>query len=125
VLALLGPLLISIVFGPAFSASYAPLLALLPGIVLLGGGKVLTSELAGRGYAHYNSINAGMALVLTVVLDLALIPRLGVTGAAIASTVAYSVIFVTAVFFYLLVSRRSRTAASDGAEGSPESGDIT
>ncbi len=124
VLALLGPLLIRIVFGPAFSASYAPLLALLPGIVLLGGGKVLTSELAGRGYAHYNSINAGMALVLTVVLDLVLIPRLGVTGAAIASTVAYSVIFVTAVFFYLVVSRRSRTAAGDRAEGSPEQGDL-
>ncbi len=108
VLALLGPYLIALVYGPAFKASYAPLLALLPGVVLLGGGKVLTNELAGRGYAHYNSINSGMALVLTVILDLALIPRLGVTGAAIASTIAYSVIFVTAVFFYVLVSRRVR-----------------
>lgn len=106
VIALVGRPLIILIFSNTFSASYPPLLALLPGVVLLGGGKVLTSEIAGRGYPEYNSINSGLGLVLTVILDLALIPRYGVLGAAIASSVAYSAIFFLAIFFYFRVSRR-------------------
>lgn len=105
-LVLLGQPLIQIVFSSAFIGAYIPMLVLLPGVVLLGGAKVLTNEIAGRGYPHWNSINAGLALVLTVVLDLVLIPRYGVLGAAIASSIAYSAIFFTAIGFYLAVSRR-------------------
>lgn len=82
------------------------MLALLPGVVFLGSAKVLTNEIAGRGYPHYNSINAGLALVLTVILDLMLIPQYGVLGAALASSIAYMVIFFVAIGFYLGVSRR-------------------
>ncbi len=111
-LALLGGLLIRLIYGPAFSAAYLPLLVLLPGVVLLGGGKVLTNEMAGRGYVHYNSISAGLALALTVVFDLLLIPRMGVTGAALASTLAYTATFLAALAFYRSVSRRAPVAAS-------------
>ena len=83
------------------------LLALLPGIVLLGGGKVLTNDIAGRGYPQYNSVASGVSLILTVVLDLLLIPRLEVLGASIASTLAYTTIFALAIYFYLTVSRRT------------------
>jgi len=105
-LALLGRPLILLIYGEQFVPAYGPLLALLPGVVLLGGAKVLTNEIAGRGYPHYNSIASGLGLVLTVVLDLALIPRLEVVGASVASSIAYAVTFVVAVFFYLRVSRR-------------------
>ena len=81
------------------------MLLLLPGVVLLGGAKVLTNEIAGRGYPHYNSLNSGLALVLTVIFDLVLIPRYGVVGAALASSLAYTAIFFTAIGFYLTVSR--------------------
>lgn len=82
------------------------MLALLPGVILLGGAKVLTNEIAGWGYPQYNSFNAGVALILTVILDLILIPRFGILGAALASSIAYTVIFFTSVGFYLVVSRR-------------------
>lgn len=105
-LALAGPFLIELIYGPAFAPSYPPLLALLPGVVLMGGGKVLTNEIAGRGYLQYNSVCAGLSLVLTVILDLTLIPRFGATGAAVASSLAYSAYFAAALGFYLHVSRR-------------------
>lgn len=106
VLALLGRPFIEIVYSPAFISAYVPMLALLPGVVLLGGGKVLTNEIAGRGYPQYNSIASGASLVLTIGLDLLLIPSLGVLGAAIASSVAYVVIFILALVFYRSVVNR-------------------
>jgi len=111
-LALAGPLLIEILYGPAFAPSYRPLLALLPGIVFMGGGKVLANEMAGRGHLQYNSICAGLSLVLTVILDLTLIPRFGAVGAAAASSLAYLAFFIAALGFYLHVSRRAASAAT-------------
>ncbi len=99
--------LIVFVYSPTFLGAYWPMVALLPGVVLLGAAKVLTNDIAGRGYPHYTSIIAGIGLVLTVVFDFLLIPRLGVLGAAIASSVSYSAILLAAVVFYLAVSRRS------------------
>ena len=80
-LALFGKLAIAIIFSNAFLDAYLPLLVLLPGVVLLGGGKVLTNDIAGRGYPHYNSIISGVSLVVTIILDLVFIPTMGVVGA--------------------------------------------
>lgn len=108
VLAFVGRPIINFVFSSAFISAYLPMLVLLPGVVLLGGAKVLTNEIAGRGYPHYNSVNAFLALVLTVVLDLILIPRYSVLGAALASTIAYTAIFLASIGFYLAVSRKAK-----------------
>lgn len=107
-LAAVGRPLIQFIYSSAFIGAYIPMLVMLPGVVLLGGAKVLTNEIAGRGYPHYNSVNAGLALVLTVVLDLVLIPRHGIAGAALASSIAYTAIFFTAIVFYLSVSRKMK-----------------
>ena len=110
VLAIIGKPFITIVYSPTFASAYLPMLALLPGVVLLGGGKVLTNEVAGRGFPQYNSIASGVSLVLTVILDLLLIPRLGVLGASIASTISYTAIFFLALGFYRTVVRRARNS---------------
>lgn len=109
VLALFGRLAIHIIYSDTFMGAYKPLLVLLPGVVFLGAGKVLTNDIAGRGYPHYNSIIAGLALIITIALDFLMIPKMGVLGAAVASTAAYSVTFVLAVVFYLVASRRALT----------------
>lgn len=107
----LGRLFIQLVYSLTFIGAYVPMLVLLPGVVFLGGAKVLTNEIAGRGYPHYNSLNSGLALVLTIALDLVLIPRYGVVGAALASSIAYTAIFFTSIGFYLAVSRRVKRAS--------------
>ena len=114
-LAILGRLLIVVIYSPAFLGAYAPLLALLPGVVLLGGAKVLTNVIAGRGYPQYNSVNAGVSFLLTVVFDLLLIPAHGVLGASIASSVSYASTFIIAIGFYLALGRRADSAAQTEA----------
>jgi len=105
-LGLTGKAAIRLIFSERFLDAYSPMLVLLPGVVLLGAGKVLSNDMAGRGYPHYNSIVAGLTLVATLVLDLVLIPKLGVLGAALASTVAYSSTFVLSLVFFAAVRRR-------------------
>lgn len=104
----LGKPIISFIYSSTFLSAYVPMLALLPGVILLGGAKVLTNEMAGRGNPQYNSINAGLGLVITVILDLLLIPQYGILGAALASTIAYAMIFSVAMGFHLVVSRKKK-----------------
>ena len=106
VLALLGSFLINLIYTSAFASAYLPLLLLLPGVVLLGGAKVLTNEIAGRGYPQYNSINSGIAAGVDLDPGFGTDPRYGVPGAAFASSVAYTASFFTAIIFYRAVSHR-------------------
>jgi len=122
-LLVLGKPLIVLIYGEAFASAYVPMLALLPGVVLLGGAKVLTNDIAGRGYPHYNSIATGISLIVTVALDLLLIPRLGILGASLASTASYSILFAIAIAFYLSVSRRAAPTLQDPKSGQAEPGD--
>jgi O-antigen/teichoic acid export membrane protein len=115
-LALVGPLLIDLVYGAAFREAYLPLLVLLPGVVLMGGAKVLTNEIAGRGYPGYNSAATAIGLAITVILNLALIPRLGIAGAALASSIAYAAIFLAAIAYYRRVARWQPASQDPAAE---------
>ncbi len=103
----LGEQLIEVIYSKAFLPAYVPMLVLLPGVILLGGAKVLTNDIAGRGHPEYNSVNAALGLIITVVLDLLLIPKYGVFGAALASSITYALIFFIAVGIYLSVSRKA------------------
>lgn len=102
-----GRPLIDVFFSRAFSAAYLPMVALLPGTALMGSTKVLTSDIAGRGYPQFNSISAGCALVLTIALDFWFIPRYGIMGASVASSVAYGAVAALSLCFYGKISRKA------------------
>lgn len=105
-LAILGRPFILVIFSKDFMGAYVPLLILLPGVVLLGVAKILANDVGGRGYPLYNSITAGVSLIVTILFDFLLIPAMGVAGAALASTIAYSMTFIFSVFIYIYVSRK-------------------
>lgn len=94
-LAVMGPLLILFAFGNEFRASLAPMLILLPAMWFAGTGRVVAADLAGRGRPGVTSTLAGLCVVVTVVLDLLLIPPFGIVGAALASVGAYVTYGVT------------------------------
>jgi O-antigen/teichoic acid export membrane protein len=96
-LAVVASPFIDIVYGPAYAGSVPPLLALLPGVVALMAASVLASYIAGLGQLRINLIVSIVGLCATVPLDLLLIPRIGAIGAALASTVSYSLSTVVTV----------------------------
>ena len=96
--------LIPWVFTPDFFPSVLALKLLLPGIFFFSISKVLGSDILGRGYPHYNSIVAFIALALTIILDLLLIPRWGINGAALATSITYLIHTIFTVFLFKRVS---------------------
>lgn len=89
--AIFGTLIILFAFGEEFHPAVAPMLILLPGVWFLGMGSVIQGDLGGRGRPGLSSALAGVAALVTVGLDFLLIPPYGVTGAAIASVIAYAI----------------------------------
>jgi len=85
-----GTALIEVAYGHPYHSAILPMLIILPGIWFLGAGSVVTSDLRGRGRPGLASQVSGAAVVVTVALDLALVPPFGIIGAAFASLVAYT-----------------------------------
>jgi len=98
-LALLSPWVIPLVFGARFAPSVPVIWWILPGTIALSVSKVICADLAGRGRPEFSSICAFLSLAVTVSLDLLLIPRMGINGAALASTAAYTVQTVLLAIF--------------------------
>ena len=72
------------VFGPEFAAGETALLVLsLAALIDLGTGNVTVMLLMG-GKSSWNMINTLAALVVNIGLNVLLLPRMGITGAAIA-----------------------------------------
>jgi O-antigen/teichoic acid export membrane protein len=89
-----------LIYGEAFRYSIAPLLVLMPGVVAIGPAFVLASYIAGIGKPQINLFVALTGLFFTGALDLLLIPRLNILGAALASSISYSIIaFLTVLYF--------------------------
>ena len=84
-----GPL-IRWVYGTPFAGAHVPLLWMLPGLVASGFGSVLNTKLAGRGYPPVTMWAPGAALAINVALNLVLIPRFGLVGAAVSTSIAYT-----------------------------------
>jgi len=107
ILAIFTKLLIRILFGIAFLPSVTPLLILLPGIVALGGAKTLTADMAGRGMPQFGAYSSFISLAVNIPLNLWLIPRWGISGAALASTIAYIVATLVVIIAFIKISKKS------------------
>lgn len=84
-----APLVVPFVYGPAYSGAIAPLWALIPGVSALAASNGISPYLVRLGRPLLLSGCAGLALGCNVLLNLVFIPLWGITGAAVASTVAY------------------------------------
>ncbi len=85
-----GPI-VQLTLGSQFGSSAGVLRALAPYVFLAGLGPVLAAPLNYRGEARRRIPIAISTLAANAVLDVILIPRIGVYGAAVGTDVAYGV----------------------------------
>lgn len=89
--------LLPVVLGPAYSDALVVLCLLLPGIIVLGAAKPLAAWTLSGGYATRNLWASALGFGVAVAADAALIPWLGIRGAALASSLSYLVTAVAIV----------------------------
>jgi O-antigen/teichoic acid export membrane protein len=89
--------LVPLVFGGGYHSAVPLLWLLTPGGVFIACGQVAGDLLRGRRNLSVVASSQWLAAIATVALLCALLPTLGVAGAAIASTVAYGIALATMV----------------------------
>lgn len=104
-LALVADVAVPWVFGDEFDASVRPLLLLLPGAFASDVNQVVSTALANFNRPE-NASKAQVASAVTTVIGLAVLLRpYGIEGAAITSSVSYTVALIVALWFWRQLKR--------------------
>lgn len=115
----LAPLLVPLLFGEAFSPAVFPLWYLLPGVICWSLGRSLSPFISYQcGKPWYNTASASFAFLVNLGANFVLIPKLGTVGAAIASSISYSLnlIVIGVIFFRLSDAKFTDTLLPTRAE---------
>ncbi len=111
ILTILAPVVVNLLYGEEFSGSARLLRLLLPAMVFLSGLLMVNNHLAGSGYPTILTLSMGLGLGANLLLNLFLLPKIGVTGASIASSITYGVQFF--ILLGHLFRRLNREAYND------------
>jgi lipopolysaccharide/colanic/teichoic acid biosynthesis glycosyltransferase len=116
-LALATVIALPILYGQAYRGAILPAEVIIIGLSVEGAAAVASAYLVGIGRPGLNSVGMGFGTIITVALDVILIPRLGAMGGAITSAVTY----VTATMFLVMLAR-GRFRAQARADGTTPAG---
>ena len=104
---LFGGLVIRLLFGAKFAGSVRPMLLMLPGIVMVSLYLILTRNFTSRNRQQVNLVAAVAALAINVGSNWFLIPRFGISGAAVSTAISYSVAALILLVMFVRESGRS------------------
>jgi len=97
--------LIVIPFGQEFAPAIGPLRILLPGVLAIGFARMLFAVFNARRRPWIPAAIAAGTLLVVTALDLWLIPRYGIRGAAAASLVAYTLAAAASLALFAVTNR--------------------
>ncbi|HEY1320212.1 MAG TPA: O-antigen ligase family protein [Streptosporangiaceae bacterium] len=112
--------LLPLIYGDKFADAIIPAFILLVGLVGEGVAGVVSAYLYGVGRPGANSLGIGVAVLVTIALDVLLIPRYQAIGAGFASAAAYLTSTGALLACYFLVRRANLARETGGvAVGAP------
>lgn len=95
VVVIAAPQIVPLLFGAGFEGSVAPLRLLMAGSIALSASSVLANALRGLGRPLEPARAELAGMIATLLLLPLLLPALGLVGAAITSTLSYTIVAVT------------------------------
>jgi O-antigen/teichoic acid export membrane protein len=101
VLFVLAEVVVRVLYSAAFTPSVAPLRWILPGILAATVGKVVVAEMMAREQVRWMVWVSSLIASLNIVANLVLVPRMGISGAAVSSTISYSALSLIVTWYYL------------------------
>ena len=102
----LGPYAARALYGPQFADAGVALRYILPGVVAYSVVAVLSRYLSGRGRPGTATLILVSGLAANVIANLLLVPRLGINGAALASSISYVLTAALTVSAFVRISGR-------------------
>lgn len=100
ILVLCAKPLVYFLFGSAFLKSVNAIIGLIPGVVLVSLSRALANDIAARGHPELNTITSIFVVIINILLNVILIPFLGILGAALATSISYTVNAALKLFLY-------------------------
>lgn len=104
---LTSPWILKLLFGASFVPAAGALRWLLVAAAVWGISSIVISGLRGFGYPVLSTMARFAAAIVTAVALMFLLPRFGITGAAIASLIGYSVMLLVALLVFVRKRRLS------------------
>ncbi len=98
---LAAPLILRILFGQSFVPATGAFRWLLVAAGVWSCGSIVINGLRGFGYPGLSTLARFAAAVVTGIGLVVLLPRMGITGAAIASLIGYSVMLIVALVGFI------------------------
>lgn len=95
--------IIPFVYGEEFTLTVIPFKIIIPGILFSCNTQLFATLIVACKRNVLNIISTGIGLILTMALDLTLIPLYGIKGAAYATVICYIAIFICT--FYLSLKK--------------------
>lgn len=102
---LMGEKLIILLYKEKFAPAAGALYWLLPGTIIMAVGKIFLFSLWGRGFPKVTVIVPIAAFIVNTILNIMLIPRLGIIGSAISTSTSY-ILFGLSLALYFFISDR-------------------
>lgn len=85
---------ITIYFGPRYSDSVLALRILIVGVFLMGVTRPINPVLQATGWVRRSELVSVAGLILNVICNIIFIPRFGIIGAAMGTTISYTTVFL-------------------------------
>ncbi len=100
---LISDFIIPLVYGEVFIPSIIPFKIIIPGVLFSCNTQLFATLIVACKRNTLNIVATGIGLVLTLILDLTLIPIYNIKGAAYATSICYTAIFICT--FYLSLKK--------------------
>jgi O-antigen/teichoic acid export membrane protein len=97
---ILGPFMVPLWYGKAFAAASKPLAFATLGMVMMSVFTIITRDFTSRNNQAVNIRAGTVALVTNVALNVFMIPALGISGAALATSISYSLAALMVMIAY-------------------------
>ena len=91
VMVIIGKDLICVLYGNEYKGSYTVTVIIILGVIGMVFYKMIYSYNTVNGMNKINLIILGISAIINIIINIALIPNIGILGAAIASLISYTV----------------------------------
>jgi O-antigen/teichoic acid export membrane protein len=117
VTAAVAPVAIRIMFGSDFEPAAASLRILCGAILFYGATSIFSQFLAARGFPWIVVAIWAAGFAVNLVLNLLLVPPLGIEGAALASLISYAFVFGAILLTSVRAAADDRIQSAEAAQG--------